>query len=34
MGMLLSLPMAFLGAVLIWAAARGYTRPSTGPEPA
>ena len=28
MGMLLSLPMALVGAVVIWLAARGRTRPS------
>jgi hypothetical protein len=27
MGMLLSLPMALVGAGLIWLAARGFTRP-------
>lgn len=34
MGMLLSLPMAVVGAVFIWMAARGYTRPAPRPEPA
>jgi phosphatidylglycerol---prolipoprotein diacylglyceryl transferase len=34
MGMVLSLPMALVGAVFIWMAARGYTRPSPRPEPA
>jgi len=34
MGMLLSLPMAVVGAVFIWMAARGYTRPTPRPEPA
>jgi phosphatidylglycerol:prolipoprotein diacylglycerol transferase len=29
MGMLLSLPMAFVGLVAIWLAARGFTRPRT-----
>lgn len=30
MGMLLSLPMALIGAATIWLAARGYTRPGGG----
>jgi phosphatidylglycerol:prolipoprotein diacylglycerol transferase len=34
MGMLLSLPMALVGATFIWVAARGYTRPSPRVEPA
>ncbi len=34
MGMVLSLPMALVGAVFIWMAARGYTRPPPRPEPA
>lgn len=34
MGMLLSLPMAIVGALFIWLAARGYTRPAPRPEPA
>jgi phosphatidylglycerol---prolipoprotein diacylglyceryl transferase len=34
MGMVLSLPMALVGAIFIWMAARGYTRPSPRPEPA
>jgi phosphatidylglycerol:prolipoprotein diacylglycerol transferase len=34
MGMLLSLPMALVGAVFIWMAASGHTRPSPRPEPA
>jgi phosphatidylglycerol:prolipoprotein diacylglycerol transferase len=34
MGMLLSLPMALVGAAFIWMAARGRTRPAPRPEPA
>jgi phosphatidylglycerol:prolipoprotein diacylglycerol transferase len=34
MGMLLSLPMALVGAAFIWMAARGHTRPAPRPEPA
>jgi phosphatidylglycerol:prolipoprotein diacylglycerol transferase len=34
MGMVLSVPMAILGAAIIWIAARGYTRPSITTEPA
>jgi phosphatidylglycerol:prolipoprotein diacylglycerol transferase len=34
MGMLLSVPMALLGAGVIWIAARGYTRPSVVAEAA
>jgi phosphatidylglycerol:prolipoprotein diacylglycerol transferase len=33
MGMLLSLPMALVGAVAIWLAARGSTRPDALPRP-
>ncbi|GEO15326.1 prolipoprotein diacylglyceryl transferase [Microvirga aerophila] len=34
MGMLLSVPMALVGAAAIWIAARGYTRPSVAAEAA
>jgi phosphatidylglycerol---prolipoprotein diacylglyceryl transferase len=34
MGMLLSVPMALVGAVAIWVAARGHTRPSVAAEAA